>query len=451
MADDTTLSPGAGGDAIRDVDKSPGVKGKTQVVIIDMGGGGVEDITSVPATQATLAAVLTELLLKAKLTDTQPVSNTNLDVALSTRTKPSDQQHAIVDSGSITANAGSNLNTSLLALESGGNLASLAAKDFATQATLALVAKDATLTGGTAREQIYDPQFASSAMVDSLRGIRSHQMVRLFGDNFSDGLGIGKDAGTFPTSVTCVDTATWSVTSGVLVLRTGSANNGASATLESLKTADRISATLSGLQTGVKAPAPTTWKIVSRKDAVDTPVLSGSFNGTQNTPDNNFHRNEIFYQGPGSAKFIIDGVLLHSLSGQPSTPRTSTLDLPIRYELINDAVNTVARWGIFDTNNGYFYEAVYPVADITINIHGSTCLVFGPGPDAFGYDAPLPLNAAQETGGTLTTLVARTLDLTEIMVDIRTELRILNGNLCQGLNVRDENHLLRKDPFFIVN
>lgn len=55
------------------------------------------------ATQTTLA------LIKAK-TD-------NIDVALSTRTKPADQQHVIVDSGSITANAGTNLNTSALALD----------------------------------------------------------------------------------------------------------------------------------------------------------------------------------------------------------------------------------------------------------------------------------------------------------------------------------------------
>lgn len=40
-------------------------------------------------------------------------------------------------SGSVTANAGTNLNTSLLALEAGGNLATLVAKDFATQTTLA--------------------------------------------------------------------------------------------------------------------------------------------------------------------------------------------------------------------------------------------------------------------------------------------------------------------------
>ncbi len=43
---------------------------------------------------------------------------------------------------SVTANAGSNLNTSSLALESGGNLATVASKDFATQATLAQVKID---------------------------------------------------------------------------------------------------------------------------------------------------------------------------------------------------------------------------------------------------------------------------------------------------------------------
>lgn len=42
-------------------------------------------------------------------------------------------------SGTVTANAGTNLNTSLLALESGGNLATIAGKDFATQTTLALI------------------------------------------------------------------------------------------------------------------------------------------------------------------------------------------------------------------------------------------------------------------------------------------------------------------------
>jgi hypothetical protein len=447
MSDNTQLNSGTGGDSIRDVDK---VGIKTAVVIIDMGGGGTEDITSTPATQATLAAVLAELLLKARVTDTQPVSAANLDVALSTRTKPSDQQHTIVDSGSVTANAGANLNTSALALESGGNLASLAAKDFATQTTLALVAKDATLTGGTAKEQIYDPQFASSAMVDSLRGIRSHNVVRVFGDNFSDGLGVGKDAGTFPTYVSCVDTATGGVAGGFLQISTGSANNGASATLQSLKTFVRVSATLSGLQTGIKFPAaPTTWKIVSRKDGVDSAVTSVSFNGTANTPDGNFHRYELFYQGPGSAKFVVDGVLLHSLSGQPSTPRTSTLDLPIRYELINDAVNTVARAGMFDSSNGYFYEAVYSAADLTMSVHGSSVLIFGPAADAYGYSAPLPLNAVQESGGVLEEILGHFLSQQIAMLnDIRTEVRIQTALMSQGLNVQDDTDRMREDPYY---
>lgn len=53
----------------------------------------------------------------------------------------------ITISGSVTANAGTNLNTSLLALESGGNLATIAGKDFATQTTLAAV--NAKLVSGT--------------------------------------------------------------------------------------------------------------------------------------------------------------------------------------------------------------------------------------------------------------------------------------------------------------
>lgn len=41
--------------------------------------------------------------------------------------------------GSVVANAGTNLNTSLLALEAGGNLATIAGKDFATQTTLSAI------------------------------------------------------------------------------------------------------------------------------------------------------------------------------------------------------------------------------------------------------------------------------------------------------------------------
>jgi hypothetical protein len=49
---------------------------------------------------------------------------------------------SVTVTGTVTANAGTDLNTSALALESGGNLASLAGKDFATQTTLALMKTD---------------------------------------------------------------------------------------------------------------------------------------------------------------------------------------------------------------------------------------------------------------------------------------------------------------------
>lgn len=103
---------------------------------------------------------------------------TNLDVALSTRTKPADQQHTIIDSsaaiavtgpltdtqiratplpisgavtvtGSATANAGTNLNTSLLALEAGGNLASV--KTNTDKLDIALSTLRDALTGVSAR------------------------------------------------------------------------------------------------------------------------------------------------------------------------------------------------------------------------------------------------------------------------------------------------------------
>lgn len=44
-----------------------------------------------------------------------------------------------ITSGTVTANAGTNLNTSLLALETGGNLTTIAGKDFATQTTLSAI------------------------------------------------------------------------------------------------------------------------------------------------------------------------------------------------------------------------------------------------------------------------------------------------------------------------
>lgn len=88
------------------------------------GSWDIQDITGVVSLPTGASTEATLALIKAK-TD-------NIDVALSTRTKPSDQQHVIVDSGvvipnplpvsqsgswSVTANAGTNLNTSALFLD----------------------------------------------------------------------------------------------------------------------------------------------------------------------------------------------------------------------------------------------------------------------------------------------------------------------------------------------
>lgn len=130
MAANTVLSPGVGGDTIRAEDKGGF---KTQVVLLDIGGLGAESLLSgfLPVSQSgtwnigTITAVTT---VSAVTSITNPVAVTGTFWQV---TQPV--------SGTVTANAGTNLNTSLLALEAGGNLATIAGKDFATQTTLALV------------------------------------------------------------------------------------------------------------------------------------------------------------------------------------------------------------------------------------------------------------------------------------------------------------------------
>lgn len=78
-----------------------------------------------------------------------------------------DGGNSITIDGSITANAGTNLNTSALALESGGNLASLVAKDFATQTTLAAVlAKILAAPATEAKQDTGNASLASIAAED---------------------------------------------------------------------------------------------------------------------------------------------------------------------------------------------------------------------------------------------------------------------------------------------
>jgi len=91
------------------------------------------------AVPVSYAALLTELQAKADLAETQPVSLASVPSHAVTGPLTDTQLRAspVPVSGTVSANAGTDLNTSALAVESGGNLAALVAKDFATQATLA--------------------------------------------------------------------------------------------------------------------------------------------------------------------------------------------------------------------------------------------------------------------------------------------------------------------------
>lgn len=109
----------------------------------------------------------------------------------------------------------------------------------------------------------------------------------------------------------------------------------------------------------------TTFGVGSRKGGSDTIVNSGSFNGNYGafvTIDTNVKRLTITYTAL-SAKFFVDGVLLHTITGTTSS-LANTLTLPIRMENNNSGGNTtnnsfqvrfatILRLGNLATNNTY--------------------------------------------------------------------------------------------------
>jgi hypothetical protein len=149
MADNTVLPAGGGGDSVRDIDKG-GIK--TQVVTLDVGGAGAETLLAgtVPVSgTVTATGPLTDTQLRASPV---PVSNASLPLptgastaarqdtgntslasidgktpalgqALAASSVPvvltAAQLTSLTPLTSVQANAGTNLNTSLLALEAG--------------------------------------------------------------------------------------------------------------------------------------------------------------------------------------------------------------------------------------------------------------------------------------------------------------------------------------------
>jgi hypothetical protein len=120
--------------------------------------------------------------------------------------------------------------------------------------------------------------------------------------------------------------------------------------------------------------------VVTRKNAVDTAVPTGTFNGRLGVSylvDTNVHVYEITYTN-GSVYFLIDGELLHKVSAS-AAPWTNTMHLPVAIENNNGAnindnslnvrVATISRLG---------KESTQPTSQ-RISTLATTTLKSGPG------------------------------------------------------------------------
>lgn len=200
--------------------------------------------------------------------------------------------HVVVDSGSIsatgtvTANAGTNLNTSALALEAGGNLASLAAEDFATETTLAtrLTESDFDSKAGSLTETAPATDIASSGLNGRLQRIaqRITSLIALLPSALVSGR-LDVNLGAAPASVTVGTVTSLTQFNGQAIsLNTGVRDAG---TLRvSVATNDVVPASQSGTWTVQPGNTPNTtpWlvghgktlKTVSGSLTADTDVIA---------------------------------------------------------------------------------------------------------------------------------------------------------------------------------
>jgi len=158
-----------------------------------------------------------------------------------------------------------------------------------------------------------------------------------------------------------------------------------------------------------------TFRVVSRKNAVDTAVASGAFNGLLGATyvfDQNSHFTEIEMTG-GRAVFMIDQVSLHTAAVVSSaTTNSGALDLRIRVEIISTGTtnmtiegrgHNIARLGgvdskrlteaLKDNNDSELVKAVmvgrsaadtYNILGVDVNGVGKVALT----PDSTGTYAP---------------------------------------------------------------
>lgn len=149
MADNVQLNSGTGGD-VAAADDIGGVKYQRVKLALGADGSFDGDVSAslpmpvVQAGVATSANQATEIAslasIDSKLSGALNVTGSTVGIVGNVEVT-NDVGNPLPVSGTVTANAGTNLNTSALALEA-GHLASIDAKDFATQTTLALIKTD---------------------------------------------------------------------------------------------------------------------------------------------------------------------------------------------------------------------------------------------------------------------------------------------------------------------
>ena len=223
--------------------------------------------------------------------------------------------------------------------------------------------------------ELADTQSNQSVLVTPLRELSVATKVRLFGDSFADGVGVGEDAGTFPATPTVTGTATGSSTGGAFVFSTG-ATGGASGDMTSLLTGSFVTGSVMIFQGGILLPSAslTSFRVVSRKASVDTVVDSSAFNVVVGSGPVNglFQRYEILYQG-NAAIFTVGGFAAHRMTANTSSPRTTTLSLPLAFTWTSTAGPTATvRFGCFTAAEGLFFEANYSISNITGQVRGIT-------------------------------------------------------------------------------
>jgi hypothetical protein len=315
------------------------------------------------------------------------------------------------------------------------------------------------LSGGTGKLQPYDLQMNQTGLITPLRHQTIGTVTRVFGDSFADGIGAGEeDIGAFPASASVTGGATGTAANGSFNMTT-SATIPSTGSLISTAALSFLTGSVSHHQGAVNFPSAnlTDYRVVSRRNSVDTVVESSAFNvvptpitnpGTAGAlagalVDGLFHRLDIYYQG-NAAIFSVDGNVVHRMSAQIAAPRTDTLDLNFTYEWFNQAgpIATL-RVGQYTTTNGYFFECKYNVANVTFSARGASANRIGAVQRVYrqvsGYDANktrvvIKFEAvAPATADTLLSLVKQTAGTdaggaTSIAVTSNKVLRITSGS-----------------------